>query len=392
VKLRGNPWLKAVDRYLLGAFLALGRRIKDKTIIQQAPRSILLIKFNALGDTILFVSLAKILKRRFPGVRIDFLGSEINRPVLERCPDLDHILIIQLEQMVDQPWAFLMLLDRLRQRKYDVVIDGSQWERITALISVLSGAHKTIGFDTPGQKRATAYNYRIKHRRELHEIDCFFALLEPLGIIPEALERYTSFEVNEVDRQQLNQLALPEGRLILFHPGCGAHGFPRQWPMDRYIELGNRMMVKHPDITLVLSGSASEAQFCQEIEEGVKGRVINLSTKLNFLMLAALLKRSDLLVCGNTGVMHLAAAMNVPTVALHGPTDPRRWGPLSNSAVVVQSTKACAPCLYLGDEYNCECPDCMNYIEVDDVYRICEEILITPVKPRESVGGQPIER
>ncbi|MCX6639894.1 MAG: glycosyltransferase family 9 protein [bacterium] len=386
MRLRGNPWLKALDRHLLGALLGLGRRKQDHSAISEPPKSILLVKFNALGDTILFLALARILKQRWPDVRVDFLGSEINRPVLERCRDLDQILIMRLEKMVSNPWAFIRMVDRLRQRKYDVLIDGSQWERITALIAILSGAKKTIGFDTPGQKRATAFNYRLPHRRELHEIDCFLSLLEPLGIIANAGERFADYSVGEVDRRRLQQLTLPDGLRIVFHPGCGAHGWPRQWPIDNYIKLADLIWAEFPDANLILSGSTSEMGLCETIAAHVSRPVHNLCAQLDFLLLTALLEKTDLVVCGNTGVMHLAAALNTPVVALHGPTDPRRWGPLSSKAVVIQSSKSCVPCLYLGNEYDCECPDCMGYISVEEVFAACKEILSAAVSAMDENG------
>ena len=91
---------------------------------------------------------------------------------------------------------------------------------------------------------------------------------------------------------------------------------------------------------------------------------------------AAVLARARVMVCGNTGVMHLACAMNVPVVALHGPTDPRKWGPVSPSSVCLQSSLPCSPCLYLGFEYACPSNRCMRTIRPEAVITALRSIAI----------------
>jgi len=77
---------------------------------------------------------------------------------------------------------------------------------------------------------------------------------------------------------------------------------------------------------------------------------------------------SDILVSGNTGIIHLGAAVDTKVVALHGPTNPNEWGPYNKESTVIKSSKPCAPCLYLGFEYKCHKPDCMDEISVDEVF------------------------
>jgi heptosyltransferase I len=91
--------------------------------------------------------------------------------------------------------------------------------------------------------------------------------------------------------------------------------------------------------------------------------------------LAAVFSRVAAVLCGNTGVMHLACAVNAPVAALHGPTDPRKWGPRSTISRVITAGLPCSPCLYLGFEYACRRNTCLESIEVKDVYAALTGIL-----------------
>ncbi len=375
MKLRGNPKLKALDRYVLGTLIQCLGYFKHQKQIASTPHSVLLIKLNALGDTLLFLSVARILKNVFPGIVIDFLGSEINLPVLDRCPHLDRIIVLKLARIFRHPFEFISLLKKIRQARYDVVIDGSQWERLPAAIALLSQGRVTIGFDTPGHKRSAAFHYPIPHQKKLHEIDCFLNLLFPLGIHSPAGKRQAYYWVRDEDRQKLNHLPLPEERWVVLHPGCGVHGVPREWPAKNYVHLADLLRREFPDCRIVISGQESERLLCRQIAEGVQQNALDLCGSMDFHLLGSLVEKAALVVCGNTGVMHLAAALNTPVVALHGPTDPVRWGPLSPQALVIQSRKACAPCLYLGYEYDCDCPSCMEEISVEEVYNACCTVL-----------------
>jgi ADP-heptose:LPS heptosyltransferase len=131
---------------------------------------------------------------------------------------------------------------------------------------------------------------------------------------------------------------------------------------------------------IALSGAgAHEEDLCASVERalGAPGEERCLGRSLADL--AGLLKRSDLVVCGNTGVMHLAAGLGRPLVALHGPTSPTIWGPRADAvgavAEVLSPETDCAPCLTLGFEYGCAGRACMDSIAVDVVERACVKIL-----------------
>jgi heptosyltransferase I len=383
MKVRGNPWLKRFDRWvgipitlILGAFK--GNRASAEV---SNPRKILLVKLNAVGDTLLFLTVAQELHRKFPQAEITYVGSIINQEVLARNPYLDRKIILDPQRAVTSPAYLWKFVRRLRKDYYDIAIDGSQWERIAAIIIGLVRSNLKIGFRTPEQWKHFVYHIAVPHRRDQHEMYCFHDLLEPLGIkVSKDIKPVIS--VTKDDRQRLELLIhdriLVESPILVIHPGCGEHGDFRQWSLTKFQELGHRWLKANDNGYVVLSGTGSEVAMCKELEKALVPLALSLAGELDLGATAALLERASILVCGNTGIMHLASAFETPTVAIHGPTDPRKWGPVNPNAMVVQSNLECAPCLYLGYEYGCDCAACMDAISVDDVWQILIEI--GPVK------------
>ena len=374
MKVRGNRWVRGIDRwvgaplaFVLGLFKGVGRPLDSRV-----PKKILMLKLNAVGDTLLFLTVAEILKTTWPDVQITYLGSTINQEVLAKSPYLDRIMILDLVKMFRSPGYLLKYVHELRTDRYDVVIDGSQWERVAACTVGLLRADMKIGFRTPGQWKHYVYHAYVPHRRDRHEMYCFHDLLTPLGIRA-PVDVTPTLQVEDNDRQRIESLLggrVESGAPILvIHPGCGEHGDYRQWSLEHYRDLGRKWLEANGDGWIVLTGTGSEVEICRWLEQELPDRVMSLAGSLDIGMTSALLERAAMLVCGNTGMMHLASAFQTPTVAIHGPTDPVKWGPINPNAVVVQSPLECAPCLYLGHEYGCDCPRCMDAIGVDVVWQ-----------------------
>jgi len=379
MRVRGNPWIRAIDRWLGGLIVVVLGLLKGRGIPpdNRAPAKILLLKLNALGDTLMFLTVVGALKERWGDTEITYLGSTINEELLRRHPELDRVKIIDLSRLIRSPIYLLSIVSDLRKDHYDLLIDGSQWERIAAMLVGLSRSDFRIGFHTAGQWKHTVYHVSIPHRKDRHEMHCFHDLLKPLGIAVSPEVRPT-LEVSDRDRQCLDALLSdsvpPEAPILLLHPGCGEHGELRQWPLENYRQLGLRWLRDHENGRIVISGVGGEIGMCETLKNGLPERTVSLAGALDIGISSALLQRTSVLVCGNTGIMHMASAFEVPTVAIHGPTDPVKWGPQNRNAIVIQSPLDCSPCLYLGHEYACDCPKCMEAMSVDTVWNAVKEL------------------
>lgn len=385
--IRGNRLFKSVDRVVGIPILAaaslgrsLGKRSGRKNAGGIEPGSrILVIKQSALGDTLLLLPVLKALKERAGRQgKVDILVTQVNIEVATACPWLDQVHLFEPSSIFRSPVSLLRLLGRIRKTRYDIAMDFDQWLRSSALLSAFSGAPLTAGFRTPGQHKHFFFDLLTDQSGRSHETELFARIAASAGLDRCAIEKYPGF----LSRHGLFEAETGRGGtddgppVVLFHPGCGSHGWQREWPAGNYIELG-RSLKDRFDATIEISGwGGHEEKLSGEIAAGLDGMARNLAGTLSFPALARHLLGVDLLVSGNTGIMHLAAGLGRPLIALHGPTDSRKWGPFYGSAamegyerlaVSISSERDCAPCLHLGFEYGCDGRKCMESITVRSV-------------------------
>jgi len=378
--MRGNKLLRFLDFYLgipLSFFLSLFlRRGKG---FEQTPQRIIVSKFAGLGDAILLLPSLRALRKLYPDAEITLLGSTLTESFLRNFPRyVDRFVTLDVKALV-RPRYLLKTIQSLRSYRYDLAIDSEQWARATPVLFALSGMPARLGFNTPGQYRHYAFSKTVDHSPSHHELDNFLRLIERLGAqnpdrtITMPLEPALVSAVKEsLSRQGWRS----SQRLIVFHPGCGTHGFPREWPPENFGRLATEL-ARDGKIFCVVAGTSSEYPVVARVGEMIPAPSAFFMID-GLARYAALLSISSLFVSGNNGAMHLAAALGVSQVALHGPTNPKRWGPVNPRAAVVQSHCAGCPCLHLGFEYHRVDGYCMQHVGVDDVYRACVEALRRP--------------
>lgn len=371
--MRGNKLFKYIDKYagVTGLFLLakIFRKKMSQDLVKYRWERILLIKLSAMGDTILMVPAIRALRQAYPQAVIKIIVTSINREVLADCPYVDEIIDLDLEHTVKNPLLFWRFIKKLRKEKFDLSVDFDQWLRLSPLLAFFSGAEQRVGFRTPGQHRDLIYTRKIGHARDKHEVECFLDLVAALGIEPEdkKLELWVKRSAVITVNRNLASLGITKEDIIIgLHPGCGSHGHPRQWPADKYISLIKELQ-QQKRVKVVITGGNAERELVEYISAGAGEANPLCVVGWPLAELIALVRKYKVLVCGNTGVMHIAAALQTPVVALHGPTDPRKWGPWTDNSTVITAKKPCVPCLYLGHEYGCRDFSCMDTITVDEV-------------------------
>jgi len=326
--------------------------------------SLLVIKLAAVGDTIVLIPALRALRRALPHARITWLVSNTNRAIAATVPYVDD-LVVWNGAAASLPG----MIAALRRRHFSAVIDFEQWARGSALLAFASGAPIRIGFDTPGQHRAGIFTATFKKTFEQHELDDFLSLAERL--VPVEHDRTLELWETAAGQAELPRpLSFPgtqsEQFSVLIHPGCGADGIPREWPIPRYAVFAHWLM-KNYGADIYVSGGPEETRKTRELTALLGNKATDLGGRLSWPGLLSLVKKMDLIVSGNTGVMHVAAAFRRPQVALHGPTNPAIWGPVNDLARVVSSDCPECPCLRLGFEYHRRDASCMERISIDAV-------------------------
>ncbi len=395
--MQSNRVLKFFDRYVgipIGILLSIINNVKtflkrkvdaqNRELSPQGatnsptdtPKKILFIQLSALGDTILAIPTIRAIRLNFPHAKLSFLASPTNLSYLERCPYIDNQILFR--------YPLFQLIQTLRQERFDCVIDLEHWSRFSVLLAYATGAPRLIGFSATQQYRHYLFTDTVPHIPGRHEVHNFLSIAHVLGINnPEdtGLAVWTDETEEDWCRSVLTQEHVdPSDLLIVLHPEAGRRGEPRRrWLLEYYVELADTLAARY-NAQIVLTGAPDEVAVSQWISERTKCETVCLAGKTQVNQLAALFAMADLVVSGNCGPMHLAAAAGTPVVAIHGPTNSEQWGPWTEKSTSLEATLPCSPCLNLGFEYACQAlPDgtspCMQTIAVTDVLRACEVYL-----------------
>ena len=342
---RGRGFLRKLDRWI-GVPALLGLSLFRKKRPKPAQfNSIGICIFAAIGDALLASSLIADLRNAFPGSKITVFATPANLATFELITGYDDLVLVP----ITNPWAAIGVVS---SHPVDILIDTSQWPRIGALVAALSGARWTIGFETAGQNRHYSYDICVKHSPKVHELDNFRSLLAPLGIKGVAMP-----PLNLSNLTGLDCLNIKQPYLVLHPWASGNHFELREWPIASWVSLASKVL--HSGYGVVITGGPSDvdraADLCQRIEgafgELTPGSLLNLAGQANLLTTAAYVNGAAGVVAVNTGTMHLAALLGKPLLALHGPTNPDRWGPIYPGARNEQNTLVLGPGLSEGGAY-----------------------------------------
>jgi ADP-heptose:LPS heptosyltransferase len=388
VTARGNRLHKRLDAWAGGAAIAalapFSRAGRDAPV--PAPARILVVKLAALGDTILLVPALRALRRRFPAARIEMLGTGVNRAMageLDAWIDAFHCL--EPGRALRDPRYLAAFVGALRRGGFDAAVDFDQWTKVTPLLLRLAAIPVRVGFRTRIRGRHRLYTHVRPRDPAAHESENFLALLAPLGVRGDA-DRRLELPVRADAVARVRALLSDAGwdgaaPLVVVHPGCG-HAHPRAWPAERYRETLAAVAAGR-DAFFAVTGAGGEADAAERVAGGAPGRAAALTT-LSVAELVACVSLAALTLSGNTGTMHVAAALGRPQVVLEGPNDPAKWGPLNELALILRSDCPGCPCLDLGWEFHATDGSCMARIPTAAVVAAVTEML-----DRASAEGRP---
>jgi heptosyltransferase-3 len=351
---RGSSRLRLLDRTLAVALLAIIGAVRRRRVLARPLRRIGIMKTTGIGDMILGTAVARDVVAAFPEAEIVLFGGADNVDLARLVPGAR---VVQLPAA--KPWA---AIPRLRAERLDALVDLGQWSRLEALYAALSGARWTVGFATAGQRRHYAYDATVLHSAGERELDNYRRLVATLGVDSRSVPSFSP----SPERASPPPAADP---YVVFHlwPG-GFRSELREWPTESWRELARRLA--EDEFSIVLTGGPGDAErttaFARSCGE-LAAHLAPVAGRYRLSELIDVLARARCVVSVNTGVMHLAAATGVPTVALNGPTSALRWGPIGPNVVCVDSDLPGCGYLNLGFEYDGQRTDCMHGISVDRV-------------------------
>ncbi len=313
-----------------------------------------------------------------PEATIDLVVGSWNRTIAERLRGLDRV------ETLDAPWlargAAAAGVSRLvstawqwRGRDYDLAINFEGDIRSHALMA-LGGARRRVGFGMAGG--GPLLTDVVEHRPDRHTADNAAALVAaafPAGaarnVAAAADPAGFRLDVPDAARHAARNLIGPHARYLVVHASGGRA--IKQWDVDRFAA-ATTAIARALGAAVVLSGAPGDAPLTAQVKASLPAdiAIVDLTGRPDLLVLAAVLEGARLVLTGDTGPMHLAAAVRAPVVAVFGPSMPVRYAPRSTAHRVVRVDLWCAPCnMIRKPPVRCQghTPDCLTGVTVDAV-------------------------
>lgn len=364
------------------------------------PKRILVLRMDLIGDLVLSLPVVRLLKRTYPDAEIDLLAIPSSSKVVMSDPDLAEVIAYDpniwrrpkalfKRQNWREVWA---LRGCLHAHQYDLAV--SVFGPWAATLAVLSGAHRRVGFGQesyPGFMTDSVPGAHWQSGDHLHEVDYCLKLSQAAGATITPVDRIPQLYVDSQACKEIGELLLQED-IQLDRPIIACHvssnnGQSKRWPIPYWVKLIN-CLISDKNMTVILTGATNDLPLIETILSRTHEKPVNMAGKTSLTQLAALLQRADLLITGDSGPMHIAAAVGTPLIAIHGPTDPVKSGPVSPYATVLRSDIWCSPCYTAkGKPANCRffTTQCMKNITAEEVLTIVHQKLQNGKKQDQAV-------
>ena len=290
-------------------------------------KNILIIQFRPFGDVLLNTSYFPALREQFPNAKIDFLVKKPYDAVLLNNRYIDEIIVFEQSKGIRYLFERVKLFRLINRRKYDLIIDQMRGTG-SAQVVLFSSAKYRLGFRE--SRWSSIYNIKANTGKERYSASMKFDLLKPLGIKEHAykLLYYVSPESLEYIDTWLESVKLNHKEFICIFPGSPV--YKKRWKIENYATLAD-LILDNTNFKVVLNGAPNEYNDIIKMESLMRNIPI-IAPQTNFNQAGALIKRSFLLVCNDSGVNHLSVALEVPSLAIFGNTNPINWAPTNFSA------------------------------------------------------------
>jgi heptosyltransferase-2 len=340
------------------------------------PEKILVLQTSFIGDTVLTLPLISQIKARFPASRLSVLCGPLGKELLQDHPDIDDILVDDKRKADKGPYGLWRKAAALKRLRFSMAITPHKSLR-SALLLCLAGIPCRVGFRE--SKGWFLFHRRVSRNPQKHDVERNLALLEPFGFSPQHVPPRPKLPVTpdarEAVRRLFGSMSIDTTRLMIgINPGSV---WPtKRWSAEGFAEL-IRLLKSEYACEVLLFGGPEDVPIVSHINARSGGVAADLAGKIALRDLAAALSACRAFITNDSGPMHIAAACDVPTVAIFCATTPALgFYPYSTDAVIVEKELPCRPC---GSHGGRRCPlgteDCMRLIPAQRVFLAVKQLL-----------------
>lgn len=330
----------------------------------------LIIRFSSIGDIVFTTPVIRCLRKQFTDAEIHFLTKPENKIIVESNPNIDKVLLLKK--------SLFETISELKKEHYTTVIDLHKNLRTFIIKQLLFKPTYTFNKLSLEKEILIHFHYNLLPTN-LHITERNLATVAPLGVKGdgEGMDYFIAAQ-HEVELQNLN---LQQGKFIAWV--IGAKHFTKILPVEKVIESIRLFQQKFPDKKVVLLGGREDVEMAENIVSNFSENVMNVCGKFNLSQSVSILNQSEIVISGDTGLLHIAVALGKSVVAIFGSTVPEfgvfpKYGKfkIQPSAIIEMKDLDCRPCTKFGRN---SCPKghflCMKGIESQRIFAAVKNIL-----------------
>jgi heptosyltransferase-2 len=343
---------------------------KNKILPQKGINSILIRGTNWIGDAILTLPAMASIRATYPHAHIAVLVKPWVADIYKLFSDVDEIIIY--ENKYDTPAGVFRLANVLKKRNFDAAI-LLQNAIESAIITFAARIALRAGYNSDARGLLLTHSVkRTKEIRKVHQIEYYLEMVKALGCV--AVDREMRLE-NRISHQvalETLKKYIPETNKAIIGIAPGAtYGPAKRWLPERFAAVVDKLSDSFPLQGIIFGGKA-DWEIAEEVRGTARTKLINLAGKTNLLEAIYLISQCRLFISNDSGLMHIAGALNIPTVAIFGSTNPVTTSPAGSKTAIAHQDVDCSPCLEK------TCPTdfrCMKLISVETVFAAAQKIL-----------------
>lgn len=342
----------------------------NKKLPQTGMQKILIRGTNWIGDAVMTLPACASVRAAYPSAHLAILAKPPVSDIYRMFSEADEI--IPYENQFDTPLGVFQLAWRLRIKKFDAAI-LLQNAIEAAIIARAAGIAVRAGFNTDG--RGLLLTHAVRRSDEIlkvHQIDYYLEMVKALGCADVSRAMHLETHISPVIARDVRKQYLPSdnGAIIGMAPGA-TYGPAKRWLAERFAAAGDQLG-RELDSHVILFGGKDDRETAENVRGQSRMGMLNLAGVTTLQETVYLISQCRLFISNDSGLMHVAAAMNIPTVAVFGSTNPVTTSPSGEKTTIVRKDASCSPCLKK------ICPTdfrCMTMITVDDVVTAAKRLL-----------------
>lgn len=349
---------------------------------QEDIQRILVIKFWGIGNLVQTSPTLRGIRRLFPEAKIVFLTLQQNRGIYENSGLYDEAIYLRLTTIWDFARELFKLFFSLRSFNFDLIINLEPLVYFAELISFYVGVGHRVGFTVEGRK--SLFTKPVEFREDEHIARTFYRVLNVFDSVGEPTDGQLIPEpipMGQEDNQAAGEILRSEGIrkgdfLVGVNVNASDVAKERRWPLENFAALCD-MLMRKLNARVILFGAPDEVAYVEHGAAMMQEEPVNLSGRTTLREAIAVMSQLDLFVTNDSGPLHLAYALGVPTISFYGPESPRRYGPIGNQHHAIYKEMDCSPCIFFKNQKKINCKRdalCMRMISVKEAFHFVEEL------------------